>query len=382
MGDVAAIWLVSLPVLILMVVLLLRQGQRALLVFSLLWFALLNLPALVFVDFDYVVNSPRLLYPPGVGIVIFWGAFLAVLAVGQRRTRLRLASTGILLLLLLASSISFVRERNYYYRLAEQPLLQLADIARQTAADNELLIVNFPSWLSPQERTFAMGNHGVQIIPFYINIQELIYAHNEADHPARAIQFANIRQTPPYYYGMLGEHVDYEKWAGYLAQRGDVYLTKWGADKVELQPAGRVSGASFDAGESFFSFGDTIQLQLDDSMLQDNTVNLSLSWRLNQKVQNNLTVFVHLYGPDGQLVSQDDGYPLSGLSPFWLWPAGQTLLDQRVLAWPDPSEPGDYQVGVGLYDPASGERLPVYDAAGAGQPDDVARILTLTYDEE
>ena len=381
MGDVAAIWLVSLPVLLLMIVLLLRQGQRAILAFSLLWFALLNLPALVFLDFDYVVNSPRLLYPPGVGIVILWGTLLAILAVGQQRSSLRLTSTGFLLLLLIASSVSFVRERNFYYRLAERPLLQLADVARQTAADNELLIVNFPSWLSPQGRTFAMGNHGVQIIPFYINIQELIYAHNEADHPAKAVQFANIRQTPPYYYGMLGEHVDYEKLAGYLAQSGDVYLTNWGADKVELQPAGRVAGTSFDPGELFFSFGDRVQVQLNDSMLQGNTLYLSLSWLLKQKVQNDLTVFVHLYGPDGQLVSQADGYPLSGMSPFWLWPAGQTLLDQRVLTWPDASEPGVYQLGVGLYDPATGERLPVYNASGAAQPDNVARVLTLNHDE-
>jgi hypothetical protein len=112
MGDVAAIWLVSLPVLLLMIVLLLRQGQRAILAFSLLWFALLNLPALVFLDFDYVVNSPRLLYPPGVGIVILWGTLLAILAVGQQRSSLRLAATGILLLLPIASGISFVRERN------------------------------------------------------------------------------------------------------------------------------------------------------------------------------------------------------------------------------------------------------------------------------
>jgi hypothetical protein len=42
-----------------------------------------------------------------------------------------------------------------------------------------------------------MGNHGAQIIPFYINIQELIYAHNDQDQKARALQFANVRQELP-----------------------------------------------------------------------------------------------------------------------------------------------------------------------------------------
>ena len=382
MGDVAAIWLVSLPVLLLMIALLLRQRQGALLAFSLLWFALLNLPALVFVDFDYVVNSPRLLYPPGVGIVILWGGFLAVLAGERERSTFRLVFTGFLLLLILASSITFVRERNFYYRLAERPLLQLAEIARQAPVKEELLVVNFPSWLSPRERTFAMGNHGVQIIPFYINIQELIYAHNEIDHPARAIQFANIRQEQPYYYGMLGEHVAYEKLADYLAQSGDVYLTDWEADQVELLHAGRVSGTPFESGEFSFNFDDTVQLKLDDNTLQDNKLTLNLQWLLHQKVDDDLTVFVHLYGPDGQLINQADGYPLSGMSPFWLWPAGQTLLDQRILDLPDESPPGVYQVGVGLYNPVNGNRLPVYDATGTAQPNSVARVLTINYDEE
>jgi hypothetical protein len=103
---------------------------------------------------------------------------------------------------------------------------------------------------------------------------------------------------------------------------------------------------------------------------------------LHQKVDDDLTVFVHLYGPDGQLINQADGYPLSGMSPFWLWPAGQTLLDQRILDLPDESPPGVYQVGVGLYNPVNGNRLPVYDATGTAQPNSVARVLTINYDEE
>jgi hypothetical protein len=376
-GDVAAIWFVSLPVLAGMTAVLWRQGQHSLLLFSLGWFALLNLPALVFVDFDYVVNSPRLLYPPGVGIVIFWGAFLSILALGERRTVLRAAAAGAALLLILGFSVRFVSERNTQYLLAQTPVLQLAEIARQTPADQELLIVNFPSWLAPQERDFAMGNHGVQIIPFYINIQELIYAHNDSDHPARAVQFGNIRRPQPYYYGMLGDHVDYDGLRDTIGRGDDVYLTEWSSDRITLRAVGRVTPTSEPSPLTTYTFGDQVTLALSDYELKREQLLLDLRWQLSAPVEQDVTVFTHLYSPDGVLLDQADGYPIGGLAPFWLWPAGQSLTDRRLLTFPADTPGGTYRVGIGLYDAATGERLPVYDQEGVRLVDDVAPVLVI-----
>ena len=377
-GDVAAIWLVSLPALILIILVLLRKGQRGLVLFSLLWFLLLNLPALVFVDFDYVVNSPRLLYPPGVGIVMLWGGFLAILAIGESRTRLRFAGAALLMLLILGMSGRFVIERNDQYLLAQEPVLQLAEIAAESDPDEELIIVNFPSWLAPQERRFAMGNHGVQIIPFYINIQELIYAHNDAEQSAQAIQFGNIRQLMPYYYGMLGEQVDYEKLADKLRGGGPVYLTQWAPDQIKLVEVGRAGGRAIDPQQEFFTFNEEVRLQplssTIDKSLDERTIALKLLWEIEQPMQDDVTVFVHLYGPEGELFDQADGYPIGGMAPFWLWPAGQTLQDFRSLSLPPDNNLDAYRIGVGLYNTSTGERLPVVDNEGNALPDDVALL--------
>lgn len=376
-GDVAAIWLVSLPALAVIIAVLLRHKQVGLLVFSLAWFLLLNLPALIFVDFEYVVNSPRLLYPPGVGIVLLWGGFLAILAIGDRRPRVRFAVATLLVALILVMSGRFVRERNVQYLLAQEPLLQLADIAEDTNPEEELLIVNFPSWLAPQERRFAMGNHGVQIIPFYINIQELIYAHNDADQAARAIQFGNIRQPQPYYYGMLGEHVDYEKLGDTLLQVGPVYLTQWSPEQIQLMEAGRAGDQTTDQQRDTYTFGETVLLQPTSIKIDGNSVAAELLWRVEKPVEDDLTVFVHLYGPGGELVAQADGYPIAGMAPFWLWPAGQNLEDQRRLSLPPDAAAESYSIGIGLYNPATGERLSVSDRNGTWQVNDVV-ILPLT----
>jgi hypothetical protein len=373
-GDVVAIWLVSLPALVMIIAVLLRHKQVGLLIFSLTWFLLLNLPALIFVDFEYVVNSPRLLYPPGVGIVLLWGGFLAILAIGDRWPRVRFAVAILLVALILVMSGRFVRERNVQYLLAQEPLLQLADIAKDTDPEEELLIVNFPSWLAPQERRFAMGNHGVQIIPFYINIQELIYAHNDDDQAARAIQFGNIRQPQPYYYGMLGEHVDYEKLGDTLLQGGPVYLTQWSPEQIQLMEAGRAGGQTTDRQRDFYTFGETVQLQPTSIKIDGNSVAVEVLWRVEKPVEDDLTVFVHLYGPGGELAAQADGYAIAGMAPFWLWPAGQTIEDHRTLSLPQDAAAKDYSIGIGLYNTTTGERMPVISQDGIRQANDVVPI--------
>lgn len=375
MKDVTAIWLVSLPVLLILVVFLLHQRQTAILIMGLFWFALLNLPALVFVNFDYVVNSPRLLYPAGPGIVWLWGAFLAGLATSHRRPLLKKTAVSVFVIIVLAVNINFVQRIMYYYHLAEQPVHQLTAVARATPANDQLLVVNFPSWLTPLERTFAMGNHGIQIIPFYIDIQDLIYAHNGVDHPARAIQFKNISQSQPYYFGMLGETVDYDKMRRYLEASGDVYLARWGAETINLVRAGRATGIKL--VQPTASFDEAITLELAASEMEEQALTLTLNWQIQQKIERDLTVFVHLYGPDGQLITQDDGYLLQGMAPFWLWDAGQTLQDTRTLIWPTDAPAGVYRVGVGVYDPASGLRLPAFDAAGRSFPDNTAILLSV-----
>lgn len=371
-SDLTAIHLVSLPILLLVGWVLWRE-KRPLFAMSLLWFTALNVPALVFLNFDYVINSPRLLYPPGVAIAWFWAGLLAFwLAKWPRWAGWSL--TAVFLTLTLSQSIRFVNERIALYHLSESSILDATHIAQQTPDDQRLLFVNLPSWLTPHRRTFAIGNNGIQLIPFYIGIEEVIYGHTETNQPATAIQFANIRQPQPYYYGMLGEAVDYSKMKDHLLQSGPVYLTQYAPDQIQLVAAGRATNIPAPVPQATFANG-AIALAA-TSQPQGNTLALTLTWHLLTAQSQDITVFVHLYAPDGTLVAQADGYPLRGMAPFWLWEAGQTLQDQRLLTWPADTPAGTYQVGIGVYDTATGQRLPAHDANGQPWPSDVAILLT------
>lgn len=90
---------------------------------------------------------------------------------------------------------------------------------------------------------------------------------------------------------------------------------------------------------------------------------LRLGWRARAPSATPLSVFVHLVGPDGQPVAQADGFP--GGAATEAWTPGQLAYDERVLSLPVDAAPGEYRFVVGVYDPATGERLPALRPDGA-----------------
>jgi hypothetical protein len=75
---------------------------------------------------------------------------------------------------------------------------------------------------------------------------------------------------------------------------------------------------------------------------------------------------VHLIDERGRVVAQADSIPADGLAPTTSWLPGEIVADGHVLVAPGP---GRYRLLVGLYDPDSGERLPVLDEAGRPIPE-------------
>lgn len=107
-----------------------------------------------------------------------------------------------------------------------------------------------------------------------------------------------------------------------------------------------------------------------------NDLDLTLHWQARRPLARTAHVFVHVVGQDGQRLAPADGPPLSGPAgtlPMDHWPVGETLPDRRLLPLPADLPPGLYRLEVGLYDPATGDRLPV--VAGEGYVVESALIL-------
>ncbi|HNS40586.1 MAG TPA: hypothetical protein PKJ56_10135, partial [Promineifilum sp.] len=86
--------------------------------------------------------------------------------------------------------------------------------------------------------------------------------------------------------------------------------------------------------------------------------------------QQDYTTLVHLGQPDEPPLSTGDSPPLNGDYPTSAWRNGEAIDDSYILTIPPDVQPGRYPVWIGLYDPATGERLPVV-VEGQIQPNSV-----------
>lgn len=88
-----------------------------------------------------------------------------------------------------------------------------------------------------------------------------------------------------------------------------------------------------------------------------------LYWEAMAPVAESYTVFTHLVGPDGQMVAQQDNWPVTGLAPTDTWAVGALIRDPYRLGLPATISAGDYQLRIGLY--TSAGRQPVTLADGS-----------------
>jgi hypothetical protein len=84
---------------------------------------------------------------------------------------------------------------------------------------------------------------------------------------------------------------------------------------------------------------------------------LDLYWQAAVRPPADYTVFVHFLDEGGHLMAQADAPPQGGRYPTHWWDAGEVVLDRHEIALPANLAPGRYEIEIGLYVPASGERL-------------------------
>ncbi|NLD72977.1 MAG: hypothetical protein GX649_09725, partial [Chloroflexi bacterium] len=100
-------------------------------------------------------------------------------------------------------------------------------------------------------------------------------------------------------------------------------------------------------------------------------VALDLVWRAVDKAAGDLVVFTHLLGEAfnpataGPVWAGHDSRPAEGAAPVERWRAGDRILDRHVLTVAPDAPEGSYRLEVGMYDAATGARLPVTLAGGS-----------------
>ena len=126
-------------------------------------------------------------------------------------------------------------------------------------------------------------------------------------------------------------------------------------------------------------WGDVILLrgyELQDSV---ESLELTLYWEVQRKMDVSYKVFVHLIDlTTGIIVVQDDAVPRRWAYPTTRWERDEVVEDTVSLPLNE-VPPGQYRLVIGLYDQATGERLPAYSADDEHYPDDVVPLTTVQH---
>ena len=91
-----------------------------------------------------------------------------------------------------------------------------------------------------------------------------------------------------------------------------------------------------------------------------------LTWQSDGVLSSDYTVFTQLLGPDGQVWGQHDNPPRGGWYPTSLWKAEEVVTDDYAVRVDPAAPPGEYHLIMGLYNPATGERVRIATGRDAG----------------
>ncbi len=100
-------------------------------------------------------------------------------------------------------------------------------------------------------------------------------------------------------------------------------------------------------------------------------LSLTLYWQASRTVERRYKVFTHLLGSTFNaargnfLWGQRDAEPVGGTRPTTTWRADEVIVDHYAIPVDADAPPGRYEIEIGLYDPATGVRLPLLDERGS-----------------
>jgi hypothetical protein len=118
-----------------------------------------------------------------------------------------------------------------------------------------------------------------------------------------------------------------------------------------------LGGLTFGGGITLVRAAASVTVETEGILVVD------LQWQAQQPPSADYHVFVQLLDANGERLAGADSAPMLGLRPTSGWTTGETVSDRHAFMLPPHVMPGRYRLVVGLYDPATGQRLTLTDGA-------------------
>jgi 4-amino-4-deoxy-L-arabinose transferase-like glycosyltransferase len=346
--------------------------------FLLIWFAVGILPSLITGPEANTTRNMGALPPtyvfPAIGFVS-----LAQLAIGRWGRSARVPSFGILILWLLLTAI--LVGRDYFSRWAQSPDVRAAYQHTLTEGLDYLME-------SPDSGPLVVSS---------------VYPGAAHDPSIAQVLLpdggGNLRWIDARYSLLLPEG----QTARLLVPSSTPLHPAFGAlvqmiEQVDIRPDDldpsftlyQVNSQQLAAGDFSYNFGNGLVLLdarwLNDSVQPGEMAEMATLWKVIDPTlvgpvvppafETDVVLFTHVLAEDGTILAQRDALQ----APSWDWHPGDVFAQIHPVQVPLGTRPGAYEVVVGVYDRASGERLPLMDEAGAFV-DSRAIVVPLIVDE-
>jgi hypothetical protein len=158
-------------------------------------------------------------------------------------------------------------------------------------------------------------------------------------------------------YNLAGQTLG-DAWIG-----GPLYVKS--AEDDPTQPQYRLRA---NLGQEIELLGYSLRPTADENMSE-----IQLYWQTQAPPTKDYTAFVQLLDAQNQVVAQVDAQPLPGIYPTSRWQPGEIISERFVLPVA-PTTLAQGELVTGMYDLATGVRLPVYDKQGTPLPDGMVQL--------
>ena len=104
-------------------------------------------------------------------------------------------------------------------------------------------------------------------------------------------------------------------------------------------------------------------------------LSVTLHWLARSSTRVDAIIFMHALDSSGKVIAQNDHQPDGGWFPTNYWQAGDLIEDRFEIHLPQGARYEDIQIGIGMYDSQTLQRLAAFDvASGQRARDDILLI--------
>jgi Dolichyl-phosphate-mannose-protein mannosyltransferase len=181
-----------------------------------------------------------------------------------------------------------------------------------------------------------------------------------ADWQARVVQAsrAHDRLWIVLYRGLAGDNGELR---GFMDTRFYPAYGRWGDEAVFYGLYGVADDSSLRSGPgATWPALSLVETRYSPPTQPGGIAAVALTWSADAPITRDYKVFVHVTKPDGFVIGQHDAGPINDLRPFSTLTVGERLIDRHGVIIPS-HETGPLRIVVGVYDPATGERLRTRD---------------------